>query len=115
MEEVIEELAKFTYEFGCPKSYWDWSKVNSKDKAWEIKAAKALLTKLRTLDYLSPQEVKEQVKEARRETIQAVIDWLQGDIDNADKRTAGLPSLKAVEKVVLQTIVNALKEYQAQK
>ena len=53
--------------------------------------------------------------EARKQAIQAVIDWLQGDIGSADKRSAGLPSLKAIEGVVLQTVINALKEYQALK
>lgn len=53
--------------------------------------------------------------EARKQAVQAVIDWLQGDIDNVDKRSAGLPSLKAIEGVVLQTVINALKEYQPSK
>lgn len=60
-------------------------------------------------------EKEREIEEVRGKTIQAVIDWLQGDINNAGKRTAGLPSLRAIEGVVLQTVINALKEYRSLK
>ncbi len=45
--------------------------------------------------------------------IQSVIDYLGNEIKTTDKRTAGLPSLRIIECVVLQTVVNALKEWRA--
>ena len=48
--------------------------------------------------------------------VQAVIDYLKDEIETQGKRTTGMPELKAhldaVEKVVLQTVVNALEEWQ---
>ncbi len=46
--------------------------------------------------------------------VQSVIDYLENEIATQDSRTAGKPELKAhlnaVEKCVLQTIINAIEE-----
>ena len=41
---------------------------------------------------------------------QDVIDYLENEIKTVDDRSAGLPSLKAIEVTVLKTIIYALKE-----
>lgn len=54
-------------------------------------------------------------KQGRSEGIQAVVAYLRNEIVTQGKRTAGEPKLKAhldaVEKVVLQTVINALEEW----
>ena len=54
-------------------------------------------------------------KDERERMGQAFIDYLENEIKTVDKRTAGLPSFKAIECMVLQTVINALKEWQAPK
>ena len=54
-------------------------------------------------------------KDERERMGQAFIDYLENEIKTVDKRTAGLPSFKAIECMVLQTVINALKEWQALK
>ena len=49
--------------------------------------------------------------------VRAVIDYLKNEIKTVGERSVGEPKLKAhlnaVEKVLLQTVVNALEEWQA--
>ena len=52
-----------------------------------------------------------------RKGVQAVIDYLKNEIETQGKHTVGKPEVKAhldaVEKVVLETVVNALEEWQS--
>ncbi len=53
-------------------------------------------------------------KNGMTDGVKAVIRYLKREIDTQDVRTAGEPHLKAhlnaIEKVVLQTVINALEE-----
>ncbi len=40
--DVIEEIAKTSYESGAPKPYFDWDKVTTKDRAWYLRKAEAI-------------------------------------------------------------------------
>ena len=42
-DRVREKIARTDYEFGSPKSYWNWDKVSDKDKAWYLRKANAIL------------------------------------------------------------------------
>ena len=60
-------------------------------------------------------ETAERIKREESETgIKSVITYLKNEIVTQDKRTAGKPKLKAhlnaVERCVLQTVINALEE-----
>ena len=58
-------------------------------------------------------------REGFSQAIQAVIDYLQGEIDTIEERSAGKPELKAhfnaMEKVILKTVINAFADWQALK
>jgi len=53
-------------------------------------------------------------KTGKKDGVKEVIRYLKREIDTQNARTAGVPHLKAhlnaVEKVVLQTVINALEE-----
>ena len=38
-----EKIAKIDYEFGAPKSYFDWDKLDNKDKSWYLRKADQIL------------------------------------------------------------------------
>lgn len=44
LDEMREKIAKTDYEFGSPKSYFDWDKLSDKDRAWYLRLAKQILS-----------------------------------------------------------------------
>lgn len=44
MIDKREEIAKLDYEFGAPKSYFDWDKANDQDKSWHLRKADQILS-----------------------------------------------------------------------
>lgn len=53
---------------------------------------------------------KQGIEKGRREGLQGVIAYLENEIARIDQRTAGVKSFKALEKAVLQAVINDLKE-----
>lgn len=76
-EQVIEKLGEGLIGLYDNADYWGIA-----DKAgmanYRKRDARSLISQLRTLGYSSPQEVKEQVKQARREVVDFISDLIIG-------------------------------------
>lgn len=42
-EQLSEEIARLSYEFGSPRTYFNWDTIQEKDKSWYRRMAAQIL------------------------------------------------------------------------
>lgn len=55
MDELREKIAKLHYEFEAPIQYFNWDKVQEKDRPYYLREADAVIKLFKSAGYIKPQ------------------------------------------------------------